>query len=330
MKDRMGERDRYTLLGDYYSAAGRYSDAIAAYQQLLAHWPGDGRTQINVTVVALDAQSWPLALDLARNAAHDHPTYAVTRGNLILAEVANNRFGDAARDGDAMLRDIPHPAEFATAAVIVAHSFLGETKAAHETLLKLTAINPDLAVNVGADLAMFEGKPGEAEPGLRAFLDRNKVEETRASRLILARMLENKGDHDGAVAAAKLVRGEGSARIEYLAAHILVAESQLPDVGTVISKWTASDIAEWRMYGHVLAGDLALRRRDFAGALREYAEAAHHGPSWVIHAQRARAYLAAGDREHAGTELGWCKEHRGEIAVFLTPSMSLLRELPLP
>jgi hypothetical protein len=64
--------------------------------------------------------------------------------------------------------------------------------------------------------------------------------------------------------------------------------------------------------------------------LREYAEAEHHGPSWVIHAQRARAYRAAGDREHAGSELDWCKAHRGEIAVFLTPSMSLLRELPLP
>jgi tetratricopeptide (TPR) repeat protein/tRNA A-37 threonylcarbamoyl transferase component Bud32 len=330
MKERVGERDRYTLLGDYYGAVGRYSDAIAAYQQLLARWPGDGRTQINVTATALDAQSWPLALDLARNAAHDHPTLAVTRGNLILAEVANNRFDEAARDGDAMLHDLPHPAEFATAAVIIAHELIGETKAAHETLLKLTAINADLAVSVGADLAMFEGKPDDAEHGLRPFLDRNKVTETRATRLILARLLEHKGDHERAVVEAKLVRGEGTARIEYLAAQILVAEDKLPDAASVIASWTANDIAEWRMFGHVLAGDVALHHGDGAGALREYAEAEHHGPSWVIHAQRARAYLAAGDHEHAGSELDWCKAHRGEIAVFLTPSMSLLRELPLP
>jgi tetratricopeptide (TPR) repeat protein/tRNA A-37 threonylcarbamoyl transferase component Bud32 len=328
LKERMGERDRYTLLGDYYNAVGRYSDAIAAYQQLLARWPGDGRTQINVTATALDSQSWALALDLARNAAHDHPMIPVTRGNLILAELANNRFDEAARDGDAMLRDLPHPAEFATAAVMVAHALRGELPAAHATLAQLVTIQPDFAISAAADLAMFEGKPDDAERDLRGFLDRNKVDETRGSRLILARMLERKGDHAGAAAAATLVHGEGTPRIEYIAAQILVAEDKLPDAAAVITSWTTNDVAEWRMFGHLLAGDVALHRGDSAGALREYAEAEHHGPSWLIHARRARAYLAAGDHEHAGKEVDWCKAHRGEIAVFLTPSMSFLRELP--
>jgi len=327
LKDKMGERDRFTLLGDYYGAVGRYTDAIAAYQQLLAHWPGDKRTQINATATAIDAQSWPLALDLARNAAHDHPNIPVARGNLILAELANNRFDEAKRDGAAMLADLPHPPEFATGAVMAAYALTNELPKAHEVLAKLTAINPDVAVTSGAELAFYEDKLDDAEHALRPFLDRNKVEETRSSRLLFARLLERRGDHAAAVVEARKVHGDGTPRGEYLAARILVAEDQLPDAHDVIAKWTASDIAEWRLYGHVLAGDLALHRGDAAGALREYAEAEHHGPSWVIHAQRARAYLAAGDREHADRELGWCNARRGEIAVFLTPSLSFVREL---
>ena len=78
------------MIGDYYGTVGRYSEAIMAYQQLLAKWPGDSRTQINLTATALDANSWPLALEAARDAAVKHGGFEVVRRNLVLAETATS------------------------------------------------------------------------------------------------------------------------------------------------------------------------------------------------------------------------------------------------
>ena len=102
------------------------------------------------------------------------------------------------------------------------------------------------------------------------------------------------------------------------------------DAAAVAARWSASDLPEWRLYGHVLAGDLALQQHDVPGALRAYAEAEHHGSSWILHEARLRAARAGGDVASAARELAWCEAHRGEIAVFLTPSLSLVRELRSP
>lgn len=323
LKDRLGERERYMMLGSYYGAIGRYSEAIASYQELLARWPGDEQTEVAATATALDAESWALALELARNAAADHPTVAVARGNLILAELASNKVTDAIADGDRMLAELPAPPDFPTCAVMAAHALAGNSQKAHEVLAALTRRNPDLAVTAQADLAMFENRPADAKPALEAFLAANPPEQTDGTRLRLALVDRMLGDRAGAIAAARIAGGSKVARIAYLAQQLLVEADAATTAKTVAEAWSASDIGETRAFGHLLAGDLALHRGDRELAKREYTEAEHHDATWLLHDRRRALALAGGDRESADTETRWLAAHRGTIAVFLTPSLGL-------
>ncbi|MFT3697947.1 MAG: protein kinase [Kofleriaceae bacterium] len=324
LKDRLGERERYDMLGSYYGAIGRYSEAIAAYQQLLARFPGDNKTQVAITATALDAGSFPLALELARNAAKDHPTVPVARGNLIIAELAANRITEAAQDGDQMIADLPKPPDFAACAVMAAHALAGDSAKAHQVLDFVTKQNPDLAVTAQADLAMYEKRAADAKPALEAFLAKNPPDETRGTRLRLALVDRVIGDRDGAIAAAKIARTDVT-RIAYFAMQILVEADAAPDAGELAAKWAADDTGETRAFGHILAGDIALHRGDLATAQREYTEADHHGATWVVHERRRALAQAKNDRESSDRETGWLEAHRGEIAVFLTPSAGLLK-----
>ncbi|HEY0253398.1 MAG TPA: protein kinase [Kofleriaceae bacterium] len=322
LKDRLGERERYQMLGDYYSVTGRYSEAIAAYQELLARYPGDKNVEGLLVSTAIDGQVWPLALELARNNAKSHPEHPVVRGNLILAELGNERISDAITDGDQMLSEFPQPPDFPSCAVMAAHALAGQPQKAHEVLAGILKRNPDL-VTATADLAMFEGKPAEAKAALEPWLAANPPEETKPTRMRLALADRALGDRAGAVKAAQLARDSNNARVDYFTMQVLVEADAANDVADVIAKWTASDVAEWRAVGHVLAGDVAMHRKDSDGALREYMEAEHHQTSWLIHERRWRAYLLRGDRETADKESQWLVTHRGQIAVYLTPSLTL-------
>lgn len=347
MADRMGERDRFTLMGDYAGAVGRYSESIAAYQQLLARWPGDTRTQINATATAIDAGSWPLAVELAHNAALAHPDLAITRANLVIAELGDNRLADAIRDGTAMVRDVPHPTDFGLAALMAAQALASDLIAARGTLARLAAQNADLGVLAAAELAMYEGlttgtppRGADAVAAVRGVLATHPGEQAGATPLVLARMLLILGDRAGAGAAAMRARGEGTARVEYLAARIVLETVGLPDAAALATSWSRGDIAEQRMFGHVLAGDVVLVGARgcaaapgtgpcdvpgaVAAALQEYAEAEHHGSSWILHEARMRAARLGSDAGAVARERAWLDAHRGEIAVFQTPSIGLV------
>jgi hypothetical protein len=58
-----------------------------------------------------------------------------------------------------------------------------------------------------------------------------------------------------------------------------------------------------------------------------YQRAGHVQPSWIQRARLGRAYVVAKQWQDAARELDWCHEHRGEAAVFLTPSLKLLPQI---
>ncbi|MCW5807980.1 MAG: protein kinase, partial [Deltaproteobacteria bacterium] len=160
--DRMGERARLTLLGDYYGVAGRYAESIYAYQQLLAKWPGDARTQINMTATAIDANSWALAGDTARAAVATHGGLDVTHRNLILAELGNERLDDAARAGAELLARFPRPPGAGVAAVAIAYALRGRRDEAHTAVARVGTLDEVLGPQAVTDLAMYEGRLDDA------------------------------------------------------------------------------------------------------------------------------------------------------------------------
>jgi tetratricopeptide (TPR) repeat protein/tRNA A-37 threonylcarbamoyl transferase component Bud32 len=329
--DRMPARQRLTVMGDYYGTIGHFKEAIAAYEQLLARWPKDVRTQVNMTATALDESDFTLALEFARAATADHTNIVVIRGNLILAELATGRFADVVRDGAKMLVDFPEPSPFAVVAIASAHELLGNRDAARATLAKLDATQPDLAETGRAELAFFEGDLAEAERRTRGMIAsataKNDLDSQRLQSLTLARILLARGDRSGATLAATAAMGTGSPRPEYLAASVAVAAGNETGAADKVRVWVKHPVEAWRVAGKLLEADLALAHHKPRDAVAAVEEAAQLGATWLVHARLVRAYAEAGDRAAAQHELQWCVDHRGEGAAFMSPSPSMIFEL---
>jgi tRNA A-37 threonylcarbamoyl transferase component Bud32/tetratricopeptide (TPR) repeat protein len=331
---RLPDRKRLTLLGDYFGILGKYTDAIMTYEQLLARWPGDSRTEINLIATAIDAGSWEVALEQARRAAHDHPEMVVVRGNLVLAELANGRFDDAVRDGAAMLADMRQPLTASVAAIAAAQALLGRSTDARATYDRVAGLgDAELADGGRADLALYEGRLDDADALLRGHVAPAAAHgpgPSVASTLVrLARSRLRRGDRAGALRIATAAMGSGAARPEYMAAATAIEAGSDRGAEAKIRAWAQKPLPEWRLYGKLLAGDLARAANRPRDAIAAYSDAALIAPSWLTHERLGRAYLAAGAWADAERELGWCLEHRGEAAVFMTPTLSYLPDVML-
>ncbi|HET9987124.1 MAG TPA: tetratricopeptide repeat protein, partial [Kofleriaceae bacterium] len=320
--DRFPERARLTLLGDYYGIVGRYSESILAYQQLLAKWPGDGRTELNLTATAIDANSWPLALEVARTVAKEHGEFEIARRNLVLAEVGNSRFDDAVRDGTAMLAEIHNPSSPGVTALASSYALLGRHAEAVATLAKLAAIDPDRQADAVADLAVFEGRLDDALAALKGH-------QLEIDSLLRASVALRRGDRPAAIAAANITVLNETMPSAYLGASTLVAAGETKDAAAKIRRWGVAPETEHQIYGQLLAGDVARAEQRWTDAIAAYKAAARLGDGWLIHDRLARAYLGAKQAFDAEQELVWCIDHRGAASLVGNPSLWLLPEVYL-
>ncbi len=329
--DRLPDRKRLALLGDYYGTVGKYTDSIMTYEALLARWPGDVRTEVNLTSTAIDAGSWETALAQARRAAQDHPEIGVVRGNLVLAEVANGAFEDASRDGATMMTEIAEPPSFAICAYAIAQAMLGHAAAANTTLAALAVSDPKLADLARADLAVYDGRYADAEhllgPSVTSAIATGKTAGDASELVALARVRLLQEDRIGALRYATLAMGTGDVRLEYLAASIALEAGSEIGVEAKLRAWAENPLVEWRVYANVLAGDRARLHHQPREAIAAYQRANLIAPSWITRERLGRAYVLAGDHAAAQRELAWCFEHRGEVAVLTTPSIGFAAEV---
>jgi len=328
--ERLPERTRLLLLGDYYGTQGKYVEAISAYQRFLARWPGDQRTEINLIAIAIDAGDFPLAYDLSQHVVALHPDVPVVRGNHVIAEVATGRFEAAERDGAAMVRDFPRPPTFALAAVAIAQELLGHLEDAEQTWTTLSAFDAEVADQGRGDLALYQGELAEARARLRPYADRalaaNEPLSAVDELLALAAIELRAGDRAAAARYATAAMGSGAVRQEYLAASLAIDAGEVEAAAAKVAAWDDNAIPEWQMFGRMLAGDVARARGAADAAVVAYKDASRLGSSWLARERLGLGYLAAGSWADAERELTWCVEHRGEAGLIMTPTLHLLAD----
>ncbi|HEX4451407.1 MAG TPA: protein kinase [Kofleriaceae bacterium] len=320
--DTIPERQRLTLVGDYYGVVGRYSESIMAYQQLLTKWPGDARTIINLTSVALDSGSWPLALEAARDAAKRRGTLEVVKRNLVIAEMGNELIADAHRDAAELLASSHEASGTSITLLASSAALLGKRDESVDALAKLAAIDPGRRPRATADFALYEGRLDDAIAALRDS-------KQPIDQLTVARVLLRRGDRSGAIAAATAGMSETGSLDAYFARRVLVAAGKPAGVAETARAWSTSAETDRRMFGKLLEGDLALAAHRWQTAIDAYGEAGRIGTSWLVHARLGSAMLGAGKLADAQRELAWCLDHRGQGAILLGPSLELLPEVML-
>ena len=325
---RLGERKRLSLLGDYYGSVGRYAESIAIHEQLLSKWPGDSTIELRVAATAIDAEEWPLAMELARRAVIDHPRAVVARANLVLVHLGNNTLEEAVREGETMIAELSRTPRFGFADVAMAHALLGQVDDALKTFDKLAATDPELADEGRADLALYQGRLDDAAALLQGQIDqavaRRAPDNARTEYIALARLLLRRGEPKRALASATAAIGGGSVRAQYLVAALLIEAGGSVRAKELTHTWSESVSPEWRMYARLIDGDVLRLRGRAHEAVLAYQEAGRLHDSWIVHERLGRAYLAAGAFADADRELEACIARRGEAAIFFTPSLSFL------
>ncbi len=323
--DTIPERQRLMLIGDYYGTVGRFSEAIMAYQQLLAKWPGDARTQISLTATALDANSWPLALEAARAAAARNGKFEIVRRNLVIAELGNGLLPEGLADAKDLIATVHEPSAIAFALLSDASMLLGHPADARAAVVKLATVDPDMARRATADLALYEGRLDDALAAVHGS-------KTPVDQVIVARTLGRRGDRSGELAAARAATAAIVGEVmpdAYFAASLAIDAGGLVGATDRVHAWSGAPESDRRMYGKLLAGDLAYAEHRPADAIAAYEDAGRIVPTWLVHERLARAQLAAGALGDAQRELAWCLDQRGQAAMTSNPSLELLPEIYL-
>jgi len=331
--DRLGDRRRLKLLADYYGASGKLSASIAAFEQLLASWPGDVGSETAVTATALDAREWPLTVELSRRALTDHPEAVAAHQNLVAAELAKGSLEDAVRDGEAAIARFVHPPRYTFAHVAMAEVLLGQRAQALETLQRLEVVDPEFADETRADLAFYEGRLDDAAALVQGQIDQGLARHAPTSGLrteyaTLAQIHVRRGDPAWAGRAIRALVPElsvdSNARMVYVLAHLLVESGQGTLAETTTRGWEESISVEERMYGAILRGDVLLRRGKARDAISAYRDAGRILDAWLVHARLGEAYLADHAWADADRELTLSIARRGEGTMELTPGLHAL------
>jgi tetratricopeptide (TPR) repeat protein len=302
--------------------------AIEELTQLVKQYPADMAGLNNLPIAYFYNRDMSRALEESQRAITLYPKNYVARNNAALYAMYAGDFGTAAKQAQTVLAMNP---AYLKAYVAIALSQLGQNDiaAAAETYKRLASqgASGQSSAAIGlADVALYEGRAGDAVRILKEGIDRDRAEKrtdsanrklaTLAAALLLA------GDKRGAIAAAdeaaKNVSTSHDEHALYTAAHALLEAGEEKLALSIASQLEAQIEPELQLYGKLIQGEALLRRAKPRDALVRFEEAKRLGDAWLARFDRGRAYLELGAFTEADTDFETCTKRRGEAtAVFL-------------
>jgi serine/threonine protein kinase/tetratricopeptide (TPR) repeat protein len=316
--DRLGERDRLKILGDYYTNVTEdFERAVASYQQLLAKWSTDRVAEVNGAMAYYSMSNATAALNLGQRAAHDHPRDLTIRGNLALLELNAGQFDASKHAAEQIVRDFARPSIFAYAPLALADVMTHDRVGALAAYWECVANAPSQGTLLTADFAIGEGR---LEDGAKLLEDRSAidlhdhaVDAYENAQAMLAELRVRQGDKGAARVAASHVTKEPA--LLQIAAFVELAVGDDKPARAIAAK---------------LAKELAPSRRAIAKAIEAEALRVHGKPldamlafqevvklvdSPLYHFWLARAAIDASRFPEAYHELGLAIARRGEVLI---------------
>lgn len=168
-RDRLTERERYIMMGNYYlDVTGERDKAIAAYQTVLETYPTDSEALNNLGVLYFQLRDFARAEELMHRALATDSSVAVTWGNLVINQIAQGKFDEAESTVAMMRAKVPeHPATYFNASSLAssrgdyatAERHLQELREARRVSLSMRATTAGGLATV----ARVQGRLAEAE-----------------------------------------------------------------------------------------------------------------------------------------------------------------------
>ena len=339
LSDRMTEREKYRTQGSYFLGPGAsYEQAISHFEELVKRYPADRAGRNNLGLAYFHLLDFDKAKEQALRALEIYPSNTRFRQNYALYAMYAGDFKTAADEAEKVLAQsqTQYKAYLVRGAAAFAAGNLQAMKDAYAQMAaRGGAAGASLSSHGLADLALYEGRPGEAITILRdgiAADEKSNNRSARAAKLaVLAEAQLASGQNAAAIASAReaitLAREDVSS---VPAALVLLTAGRGADAKAIAETLGQQFQARSRAYGEMIQAAIA---RD-AGRLNESVDALGRARKladlWLGRFMLGMTNVEAGRHLLAQPDLELCLKRRGEAtALFLddVPSFRYLAPL---
>ncbi len=334
--DRMTERERYRVRGQYYIRTENWQKCIEEYSELMKQYPADNIGQNNLALCYGRSLNMAKAMEEAQKAVKIAPKDVMTRMNFALYSCYAAEFQACETGGREALQLNP---KYEEAYFAIAYAQLGQNQLpqATETYRQLDKLSPWGAslASVGlGNIAIYEGRFKDGiqilENGIASDVSAKNPDAAADKFWTLAYAKLLRGDKQGAVADAdKALSSSPSLKIKFLAGRIFVEAGD-----TAKAKKLASGLASElqpapQSFAKLILGEVALQEKKPKDALQLFTQAKDQMDSWISRYDLGRAYLAAGAFTEADSEFDRCIKRRGEALELFMDDMPTYSLLPM-
>jgi tetratricopeptide (TPR) repeat protein len=326
LADRMTEREKFRTFGIYHLNISRnYESAIESYRSLVAKYPADGAAHNNLALANFYLLRFAEARAEGKRVIDIYPRSPLYRYNYALYAMYAGDFSTAASEARTALETNPNlpKAYLAIAMAALAGGNFDEARSAYESARGTGPRGVSLAAIGLADLAMYEGRFGEAvhilEQGPKEDEAAKDVAGAAAKAIALAEAHQARGDSASAATAIQRARDLSSdPSVLVPAARLLSASGGTADADRVAEQLASSLATRTRAYAHVVKATTSLQRGRPAEALNDLKEAQQLADLWIVRYLMGVAHVEARAYAEGLAELELCDKRRGEAtAVFL-------------
>jgi len=192
----------------------------------------------------------------------------------------------------------------------------------YEKMSTMGAFGASFAAAGLGDLALYEGRFADAvkifEQSAAAAVAANNPDVAAMKFAALAYAQLSRGQNAAAIAAAdKALASSKALSVRFLSARILVEAGAVAKAQPIAASLSAELATEPQAYGKIIAGEIALKKKDLPQAIKILTEANAVVDTWVGHFDLGRAYLEGQAFAQADTEFDRCIKRRGEALLLV-------------
>jgi tetratricopeptide (TPR) repeat protein len=333
--DRMTERERYRVRGNYYIWTENWQGCVEEYSELIKQFPVDNIGHSNLAACYARMLDMPKAMEAARQGLEIAPNNILARMNFALYACYAADFKTCESGAKEVLKLNP---KYEEGFLVLAYSQLGQgllpqASDAYQKLQTLSEYGASLAASGFGDLSLYRGDFREGAQ----FLEKGAAQDLAAAnrdgaadKLIMlsyANLLRGEKAAAGA-AAEKALANSKSVKIRFLAARTFVEAGELAKARDLAVSLTSEIQKSPHVYAKLILGEIALQGHDTNQAIELFNEAKERSDTWLGRFDLGRAYLEAGAFTEADAEFERCIQRRGEVLELFMDDVPTYSYLP--
>jgi tetratricopeptide (TPR) repeat protein/predicted Ser/Thr protein kinase len=330
--DRMTDRERFRTRGAYYLFQRNYDQAIKELSALTQKFPADDAGRTNLALAYFYRRDIARAIQENGQAIQIYKHNLFYRNNQSLYEMYAGQFNAALAEAAGVLQQNP---QFVSAYVPIALSNLAlgkvrEAEAAYRGMEAVNAHGKSLAALGLADLALYEGRVGDATALLEHGIDSDLKEGLKAAAAVKLAALAGAARSQplSIEAASRALDLDPSPAVSFTAARALTAAGQDGRADAVARRLAASLEPEPQAYAKLLEGEAQLARHSPREAIRLFQDAEKLVDMWLAHFDLMRAYIELGAFTEASSESDICVRRGGEATAVFFDDLPSYRYFP--